>query len=243
MAITDEFIRVSKTATWDNACQALRIVGYRHHDTRMITWCTEKFHEDVIKTYKINQELVKKLNESFCYHKMDGKSSYDVLSEARICKGKVPRGKLCKKVKMPMEKITGKTDDFLESVDSYRKDIDRTAMMDEIRSHAKNPTKNETIGKYIIVEHDEKSSLGFHRMVGDVIAILIENDKFDEDVKVDWINQSLAKKYPTMKLDSIRGTIWTPIRSKKFNTSDIKARNSLLYWNENGKPTVCLTSA
>jgi hypothetical protein len=126
LALSSEFFSPSKSGTWDKKAQMVRAVGYRKYNATIEIWATEKDHADVIKAYMANQELVKKLTERFQFYKLDPTGSYDILTETRVCRGKLPRGGLCK-TRAPFSKVSGNTDDLEKSVDDYTKEIRRTA--------------------------------------------------------------------------------------------------------------------
>ena len=93
-------------------------------------------------------------------------------------------------------------------------------------------------GIFIIVDMDkfEKNSK-VHKMLNDVMCIIIQNNKVGEDNSIDWINKELQKQspYSNMTIDCIRGNLWTNIRTNKRlkRTNNKEIKEDLIYWKNN----------
>jgi hypothetical protein len=93
-------------------------------------------------------------------------------------------------------------------------------------------------GIFIIVDMDkfEKNSK-VHKMINDVMCIIIQNNKVGEDNSIDWVNKELQKQspYSNMTIDCIRGNLWTNIRTNKRlkRTNNKEIKEDLIYWKNN----------
>jgi hypothetical protein len=98
--------------------------------------------------------------------------------------------------------------------------------------------------KYIVIDTDVfAKNTKIYKILQDVIALIIDYKKINQDIEIDWINSKLQEtKYSHMTLDSIRGNLWTNIRKNKhLHKTNIKLINSFLYWKDDNIVKVCLT--
>jgi hypothetical protein len=98
-------------------------------------------------------------------------------------------------------------------------------------------------GKYIVIEQTKYSpATRIYKMIGDIEKILIDNNRYNEDVLVSWVNIQLRHTYPLETDQKLHGAIWNIVQqSKKLMRVDTKIQNSLICWKENGRIYVSLT--
>jgi hypothetical protein len=87
----------------------------------------------------------------------DDANSKSVLENMSICRGKLSRKNLCR-APMPMKRVAGETDDFAETVQDYKDDIERT-ISEETRA----------LKRQILEEKKER------KMSGDELRVVTEN--------------------------------------------------------------------
>lgn len=148
-----------------------------------------------------------------------------LLVQTFVKSGKWNKNKLpSKKIKLLVGKLNGKfkvervLNDDGWSLDMY-KQIDKK------------------INKYTIIDIEKfNNNSKVFNMLNDVLSILIDNCKLDEDIPIDWVNKELKNqdKYKNVSINNIRGNLWTNFRLNKnlLHTDDKNIYNELIYWKD-----------
>lgn len=121
LALTHEFIR--DESPMDTGLQKLRIVGYRPDGRQPVVYCTERFHNDAINSYKLTKEMTESLGSELNRGHVNANI---VLARMTVNQGKCPTMPLCK-AGMPMKVVSNHhTDDFEGNATGYTEDRERT---------------------------------------------------------------------------------------------------------------------
>jgi hypothetical protein len=150
-----------------------------------------------------------------------------------VREGKWNKNKLpAKKIKLTVGKANGNFKlERVDQDDGWNMNLYKTTTIKEY--------EHEIVedGDYIIIDIDKfAKSSKVHKMLNDVMCIIIEDHKVAEDVSIDWINKEIQKlgKYSELSTDCIRGNLWTNIRKNKRleRTNNKEIKQELIYWKD-----------
>lgn len=160
------------------------------------------------------------------------KSGVNVSSFVR--EGKWNKNKLpAKKIKLTVGKANGNFKlERVDKDDGWNMNLYKTTIVKEYEDEKADD------GDYIIIDMDKfAKSSKVHKMLNDVMCIIIQNNKVGEDISIDWVNKEIQKqdKYSGMNIDNIRGNLWTNIRNNKRleRTNNKEFKQELIYWKDN----------
>ena len=224
LRLTHQFIRSDTTC--DNALQMMRSQGYAVTDGRpdartVEIYCTKEFHHNLLKTDAAHRKFVKKLQTELNVRpgvlEAVVTDSHRALSKTKLFSSFLPT-KAFGKVACPIGKATSYA---MDSFKSSSKELRELGLLSVVR------------GPYIHIDLEKFGTrTKAYQMLENVEKILLDSGKIDEWVRIDWVNKEIMKmpQYCTMTLDSIRGNLWTRVRSSKrlAKTSELQS-NSLLY--------------
>ena len=150
-----------------------------------------------------------------------------------VREGKWNKNKLpAKKIKLTVGKANGNFKlERVDQDDGWNMNLYKTATIKEY--------ENEIVddGNYIIIDIDKfAKSSKVHKMLNDVMCIIIQDNKVGEDVSINWVNKEIQKhsKYSNLTTDCIRGNLWTNIRNNKRleRTNNKEIKQELIYWKD-----------
>lgn len=238
------YIPAGNTPTVSHDIQRIgRLCGNFHDAVPLKLYAPDDTLIDIIKGIRLQEEMFDRLavhtdiNMSRAIRKM------------KVSKYKVPGKDFCKH-KATFKQVNGS--DGGRSRKGYFKQIAKVKRIEEEveiveeKVEEKVEEVEEKVESGVVYTVVDQTLFGttskIYKMINDITAIIIETGKIGVDVRIDWVNKKLAKKYTTMTLDAIRGTVWTTIRrNKKMIRTTSKLANSFLYWKDSEGIKICIT--
>lgn len=237
-----------------------RLCVVKHDTIPLFLYTTDKVREDLRNAYYLQEELIKRANDRIWKSKYDNDTMSRIIQDVSIWSQKVPKRDLIKKegdvdikLKVVADEATDlkrggwKKDKTYINVDEEGNELEVEYLggiesSDEDQEDTES-SEEESEGKYTVIDQEKlKPNTKVYKMISDVIAVLIEEGKYNTSNTASSITKKLQEsKYSELSTQQIYSTLWSMLPRLPFIKTNKILPSSLLCWKDNVTLKVMLT--